>query len=263
MLTIGDFAQVTHLSRKTLRHYHEAGLLEPEQIDPVTGYRYYSVAQIPTAQVIVRFRQLGIPVAEIRSILSAGAGERGELLATHLRRLEQQLADTQASVAALRRLLDPAPPALTVELRSVAARTVAGISGEAGTTDILSWYAGAMAELSTLGLEETGPCGGVYDSELFTGERGHLMVYLTVAEPVTAGRVRPTEIAAAELAVTVHHGPHDDIDITYGQLGSWVTGQALALAGPVHEVYLSGPRDTSDPGEWRTEIGWPVFRTGR
>ena len=33
MLTIGDFAQLTHLSRKTLRHYHEVGLLEPEQID--------------------------------------------------------------------------------------------------------------------------------------------------------------------------------------------------------------------------------------
>jgi hypothetical protein len=33
-LTIGDFAQITHLSVKTLRHYHEAGLLEPAEVDP-------------------------------------------------------------------------------------------------------------------------------------------------------------------------------------------------------------------------------------
>jgi effector-binding domain-containing protein len=34
----------------------------------------------------------------------------------------------------------------------------------------------------------------------------------------------------------------------------------MSVAGPVREVYLVGPRDTSDPTAWRTEIGWPVFR---
>ena len=57
-LTIGDFSQVTHLSVKTLRRYHESGLLNPAQVDADTGYRYYSTAQIPTAQVIRRFRDL-------------------------------------------------------------------------------------------------------------------------------------------------------------------------------------------------------------
>jgi DNA-binding transcriptional MerR regulator len=41
-LTIGDFSQITHLSVKTLRRYHEAGLLEPDEVDPYTGYRYHS-----------------------------------------------------------------------------------------------------------------------------------------------------------------------------------------------------------------------------
>jgi hypothetical protein len=35
----------------------------------------------------------------------------------------------------------------------------------------------------------------------------------------------------------------------------------LVVAGPVHEIYLVGPRDTEDAAAWRTEIGWPVFRT--
>jgi len=261
VLTIGDFAQITHLSRKTLRHYHEAGLLEPEQVDAATGYRYYSTAQVPTAQVIRRFRELGMPVAEVRSVLLADVEERSELIAAHLTRLETQLASTQAAVTSLRRLLSPTPPTLTVGLRSAPARVVAGIDGDVDRSDVLAWYSGAMAELASLGLEETGPCGGLYDNELFTEERGHMTVYLTVAAAPVAGRVSPVEIPAAELAVTVHQGPHDDIDVTYGELGTWVADQALALAGPVHETYLVGPRDTSDASAWQTEIGWPVFRT--
>ena len=68
------------------------------------------------------------------------------------------------------------------------------------------------------------------------------------------------ELAAAELAVTTHAGPHDDIDVTYGRLGAWVVDHALAVHGPISEIYLVGPRDTSDELAWRTEIGWPIFR---
>ncbi len=64
-LTIGEFSRITHLSIKVLRRYHQAGLLEPAHVDPQTGYRYYSLPQVPTAQVIHRFRQLGMPVREV------------------------------------------------------------------------------------------------------------------------------------------------------------------------------------------------------
>jgi DNA-binding transcriptional MerR regulator len=57
-VTIGDFSRASHLSVKTLRHYHEVGLLEPSEIDPESGYRYYSEGQIPVAQVIRRLRGL-------------------------------------------------------------------------------------------------------------------------------------------------------------------------------------------------------------
>jgi hypothetical protein len=39
-----------------------------------------------------------------------------------------------------------------------------------------------------------------------------------------------------------------------------VVDHALAVAGPIHETYLVGPRDTDDPARWSTEIGWPIFR---
>ena len=56
-LSIGDFSRATHLTVKTLRHYHQIGLLEPADVDPHTGYRRYTTDQIPTAQVIRRFRR--------------------------------------------------------------------------------------------------------------------------------------------------------------------------------------------------------------
>ena len=72
------------------------------------------------------------------------------------------------------------------------------------------------------------------------------MVYVPVAEPPRSAASSPFVVPAVELAVTVHHGPHDDIDVSYGALGTYVAEHALAVAGPVRENYLVGPRDTGD-----------------
>jgi DNA-binding transcriptional MerR regulator len=71
MLAIGDFSRITHLSIRTLRHYHEVGLLEPAEVDPSSGYRHYTLDQVPTAQVIRRFRDLDMPVERVREVLAA------------------------------------------------------------------------------------------------------------------------------------------------------------------------------------------------
>jgi DNA-binding transcriptional MerR regulator len=70
-LTIGDFSRATHLTVKSLHHYHESGLLVPAQVDSRTGYRRYATDQIQVAQIIRRFRDLDMPLDEIRAILSA------------------------------------------------------------------------------------------------------------------------------------------------------------------------------------------------
>ena len=66
---MGDFSRATHLSVKTLRHYHQVGLLQPATVNPDTGYRYYSAHQIATAQVIRRLRDLEMPVAGVKAVL--------------------------------------------------------------------------------------------------------------------------------------------------------------------------------------------------
>lgn len=265
-LSIGDFSRVTHLSIKTLRRYHESGLLDPAEVDPSTGYRYYSTAQIPTAQVIRHFRELGMPVREVREVLGTSDPQaRNDLIGAHLARLEDHLNETRAAVTSLRRLLEPSGVSIEVVHRQEPAIEAAAIASDAvAHSEVLAWYSGAMAELDqalgTAGITPTGPRGGLYDNSLFTEDLGAAVVYIPVAVAPTVGRVHPYVIPPAELAVTVHQGPHDDIDVTYGALGAYVSDNALAVAGPVRETYLVGPRDTADSTAWRTEIGWPVFR---
>jgi DNA-binding transcriptional MerR regulator len=266
MLAIGEFSRMTHLSIRTLRRYHEMGLLEPELVDASSGYRYYTGDQIPTAQVIHRLRELDVPLADVHRILrSPDPDQRAVLVAEHLGRLESELARTRAAVVSLRRLLEPEPAPLQVEVRAEPAVTVAAVEDDVDEDDVQAWYAGAMAELdAVLGPEAgAGPPGGLYDNALFEEGRGHLLLYRPAPDPPTRGRVHPVTLPAAELVVTAHRGDHEGIDVTYGQLGSWVARNALTVAGPVRERYVVGPRDTDDSAAWRTEIGWPVFRVAK
>ena len=263
VLAIGEFSRVTHLSVRTLRRYHDAGLLEPATVDPATGYRYYTADQIPTAQVIQRLRELDVPLPDVQRILrSPDPGTRAALVSDHLQRLESELDRTRAAVASLRRLLRPEPAPLDVELRAVPATTVAAVEDDVEHDDVIGWYAGAMAELDAVVGEPTGVPGGLYDNALFETGRGHVLVYRPTAHPPHAGRVHPVTLPAVELAVTTHVGEHDDIDVTYGELGTWVVRNALVVAGPVREAYLVGPatpptRPAGAPRSAGRSSGWP------
>jgi DNA-binding transcriptional MerR regulator len=107
-LSIGDFTQITHLSVKTLRHYHEAGLLQPAEVDPHTGCRYYATTEVPTAQVIRRFRELGMPVREVRQVLCitdpVARGDLPHRAAGHPRHRRLAYRDRLAGLPHLRQL---------------------------------------------------------------------------------------------------------------------------------------------------------------
>jgi DNA-binding transcriptional MerR regulator len=118
-LTVGEFSRMTHLSVKTLRHYHQVGLLEPAQVNPETGYRYYSPNQIPQAQVIRRLRDLEMPVAEVRAVLAApDVSIRNAVISAHLDRLETELGKIHTAVDSLRSILDTPESAVAIEHRT-------------------------------------------------------------------------------------------------------------------------------------------------
>jgi DNA-binding transcriptional MerR regulator len=266
--TIGDFSRATHLTVKTLRHYHETGLLEPALVDPRTGYRRYTPEQIPIAQIIRRFRDLDMPLAEIRTMLAApDLRTRNELIADHLKHLERELTKTRGAVASLRSLLERPDSAERIGRRKADQVNAAAISEVVVVRDAWAWLVGALGELRAALTAQrktvAGAAGGIFSNAIFSHARGEATVFFPCQGTVRAvGRVAPRVIPAVELATMVHEGSHTNIDLAYGSLATYVARHTLAVEGDLREYYLVGPQETSEESAWRTEIGWPVFQTG-
>ena len=269
MLTIGDFSRATLLTIKTLRHYHDAGLLGAAEVDPHSGYRRYLTSQIPQAQMIKRFRELQMPLNEIRQLLAAPDGStRNAIIAAHLSRLENNLGRTRSAVSELRNLLGPPAGPVTISHRHVASMSGAAIGERVDAKHAVSWLAGALAELhSTLVTQSrraVAPAGGVLSDEIFTKGRGPATIYIPCDGPIeTIGRVRPYHAPEVDLATILHAGSHRSIDLAYGALATHVARHERAADGPLRERYLVGPLDTSDESAWRTEIGWPIVKDAK
>lgn len=69
LFSIGNVAKMFHLSVSTLRHYEHIGILKPEYVDEVTGYRYYSTNQFEVLNTIRYLRALDMPLGEIAKFL--------------------------------------------------------------------------------------------------------------------------------------------------------------------------------------------------
>jgi DNA-binding transcriptional MerR regulator len=267
MISIGDFSRMTQLSVKTLRHYHDVGLVAPHHVDPATGYRYYTLDQVPTAQVVRRLRALDMPVADVRSVLAATPDGRNALISAHLGRLEARLASTQAAVETLRTILDRPSDGPSVRHVSVAATPAIAVHTEIDRDELPQWFEGAvtelLAEVSAQGLIRTGAPGGTYGFEVFASDRGPATVFIPVAGAVApTGRTVGYMVPAAELVVLRHTGPHDDVDLTYSELGQYATRHEISVEAPLREYYERFFWDGGDASQWVTDLCWPVFRSG-
>jgi DNA-binding transcriptional MerR regulator len=120
----------------------------PAEIDPASGYRFYEPGQVPIAQVIRRFRDLGMPPDEIREVLQApDVRTRNRVLVAHMQRMESQLAVAQSVVASLRSLLERQPAPIAVEHRSVSPMRALAISEQVSAPDLDTWWDAAFREL--------------------------------------------------------------------------------------------------------------------
>lgn len=64
-LTIGEFASLRNVDRKSLRYYERIGALIPSYIDKNTKYRYYKIEQLVDLDTILMCLKLGIPLKKI------------------------------------------------------------------------------------------------------------------------------------------------------------------------------------------------------
>jgi len=95
-ISIGAFSALTGLSPKALRLYHDQRLLAPVEVDPDTGYRWYSPWQVDVASRIALLRRAGIPLTEIAAFLRDPSPAR----------IDAWRARLDAEVADRRRVLD-------------------------------------------------------------------------------------------------------------------------------------------------------------
>ena len=205
LIPIGEFSRLTHLTVKTLRHYHDLGLLVPAEVDGHTGYRRYGTGQVDQALLIGRLRGLDMPLAEIRRLLAAAApADRDAVLAEHLRRMEGELDRTREIVSSLRELLAPAA-ALTVEYRTLPALDVLAVRDQVGRETIEDWCRAAFGRLhgSLRGSAPAGSGGATYAEEFFTDGSGDVLAYLPVRPDAPVESVR---LPGGRFAVALHAG---------------------------------------------------------
>lgn len=271
LLRIGPFARASGLSVKALRAYHESGLLVPEVVDPETGYRSYSAAQLTDAAVIARLRHLDVPLAAIRDVLVARDPEvTRKVLHDHSAALEARVVDMRRAIDELYAAVENPSLQTPVHRRREPARTVLAVEcavAEEAFPSVAahSWRLLVKVARSS-GAVIDGPIGGCFPTPLDDSVEADLFVPVTAApllsDDVRAAGVRVAELPAVDVAVLVHHGSYDTIMDTYRRLGEWVAAHDETLeSAPSRELFLVNAADTDDEDEYRTEICWPVTGT--
>jgi MerR family transcriptional regulator, activator of bmr gene len=71
LYSIGQVARTKNITVKTLRYYHEIGLLIPEKINPENGYRYYSSNQMLILDIINVAKNTNAPLETIKEIVDS------------------------------------------------------------------------------------------------------------------------------------------------------------------------------------------------
>ena len=106
-LSIGQMAELNHVSEQTLRLYDKEGLLVPRCVDPVTGYRYYHIIQSAKLDLIQNMKVYGMTLRQIRSFLDSNdpAALRA-LLTEQADSIEERIRQLRRSQSAITRTLD-------------------------------------------------------------------------------------------------------------------------------------------------------------
>jgi AraC family transcriptional regulator len=152
-------------------------------------------------------------------------------------------------------------PTLSIERREVAVQPVLFVRLRAGRLELPSAIAEGLGKAfpyaQRAGLAIGGPPYTRYHSAgpgLFTVDVG---VPIAAAGP-GQGDVEAGALPGGPVAVAVHGGPYDQLAETYAAIERWVEERGFHTAGAPWESYLTDPADFPDPGQWRTEVYWPL-----
>ncbi len=267
LFSIGEVAQMFHLSVGSLRHYEKAGLLQPEYINPESGYRYYSTRQFEVLTTIRFLRILDMPLEQIRDFLNN----------REISKMQHMLQNQKETILRKKKELELMERKIDQQL----ARIEDAIHSDLGRISVkhipekrVAWLKNTVSPKSYFDLEtsirelENGQNGaGVWLGKIGVGIAlsrlqeyafsTYDMVFLTLDldEPY----IGTTEIwPACDCACLRFCGSHKDAPEQYKKLLSWITENRMVPSGFSRETTLIDDGITRDPDRFVTEIQIPV-----
>ena len=140
MGTISALARASGLSRSALLYYDRLGLLKPGRRTR-SGYRLYSSAEAERLEQICLYRQMGIPLKEVKKLLDSSDGNASvKILQRRLSILNREIVNFRRQQRQILELLKQKPLRQGVEMinkeRWVEIMRAAGLSDQ----DMHNWH---------------------------------------------------------------------------------------------------------------------------
>ena len=269
MIKIGDFARLSQVSVVTLRHYDEIGLLKPISVDRFSGYRYYSVSQLPRLNRILALKDLGFSLEQIEVMLASDlkADQLRAMLTQKRVEVEQQVEEAQGRLGRIEARLrqieqEDSMPNYEVVLKTVPPTLIASRKVTIPTNDQVPQYLGVAYEdvynhVRQQGAKDNGACFALWHQgpEILANEVAEAAVPIDHSIPAS-GSVQVYTLPQTQVASVVHHGDFDDFTQGHTALLKWVEANGYRIVGPYREIYIS--HDADDMSNTATEIQYPV-----
>lgn len=271
LFQIGEVAKLFHVSVGTLRHYEKLGLIQPEVIDPATGYRYYASGQFEVLNTIRYLRALQMPLEEIGDFLKNREPEMIEEKLLHQKELiREKREELERIERQIDHRLDRLREAREGEQGLVREVTLPGMR--------LVRIRDSLSPKSYLDLEESLRKleAGQEQSLVFLGKVGlgigkeHLKAdsfetYDTVfliLDPEDPYRGEVEILPEGQYLQVRFRGSHPQAKPYYRMLLDHVREEKLQISGFSQEITLVDEGLTDDPEKFVTEIRLPVSRSG-
>lgn len=258
---IGMFAQMIHLSVKTLRFYEEQGLLYPAYVNQDTGYRYYTLNQMATVHQIIALKQAGLTIEDIKKLHQCD--DEKIFLIQKKTEIMEKIAELTKSLAMIESYLIEKDNVLDtpVLMKTIPSCLCATMSSTIECYDDLFELMPTMGyEMEKLGCVCACPeyCFTQY---IKTGDKIMIETCEAVKERKEDSQtVQFKEFPTIQALCLFHKGSYDDFSHSYAIVMKYIENHNYEICGPIRESYIDGVWNKDDEKDWLTEIQIPVIK---
>ncbi len=276
MFRIGEFSRITRVTVDTLRYYDALGLLKPANVDPFTGYRYYSARQLDSLNRILALKEVGFSLEEIARILQEKLTneELRGMLKAQLVRAEQEAQTAQLRreriLARLNTLdLEDKMPDYEVTLKPVDALTVVAIRETVPSLEQMpqrySEIFDAIERWVRANNLSLGPSMSIYYNEGFVRENidtecsfiisdANAATRVSPVAPIQIKQFEPVPLMASTVATDGFYKKPGGLLPAYNALAQWIEDNGYQIAGPPRELFYG----SAEKGDLTAEVQFPV-----